>query len=58
MKTLEKNITKTKIFFDSDLEMFEELDRTEQRINLWDVKYISIEELYKDNKNFIKNLTI
>ena len=58
MTNLQKDIKKTQTFFDSDIEMFEELDRTEEKVKNWDVKYISIEEMYKDNKNFIQNLTL
>ena len=50
MKTLEKNITKNKIFFDSDLEMFEELDRTEERYKKWEIKTMSFEEFFEKSK--------
>ena len=58
MKTLEKKDIKFKTFCDSDLEMFEQLDLTEERIKNWESKFISIEEMYKNNQEFIKNLTI
>jgi len=47
-----------KTFFESDLEMFKELDKTEEKMRLWNKKSFTIEELYSKNNNFIKNLSL
>jgi len=58
MKTLEKNVTKTKIFFDSDLEMFEELDRTEEIYKKWEIKTMSFEKFFEKSQKRIKTLSL
>ena len=58
MKTLEKNITKTKTFFSSDLEMFEELDRTEQRYKNWEIKTMSFEKFFEKSQKKLKTLSL
>ena len=58
MKTEIKRDSKFKTFCDSDLEMFEQLDLTEEKIKSWKSKFYTLEELYKENQKFIENLTI
>ena len=44
MKILEKRDKKFKTFCDSDSEMFEQLDLTEEEIKKWNSKFYTLEE--------------
>ena len=46
MKTEIKRDKKFKTFCDSDLEMFEQLDLTEEEIKKWNSKFYTLEEVY------------
>jgi len=49
---------KSKTFLKSELEMFNELEKTDNKINSWDIKFSTIDSLYTKNSEYIKNLSL
>lgn len=49
---------KSKTILKSELEMFNELEKTDKKIKSWNIKFSNIDKLYSKNSEYIKNLSL
>lgn len=49
---------KSKTFCKTEFEMFKQLDEINEKERKWELEYMSIDKLYKNNKEYINKLSI
>lgn len=50
--------SKNKTFVNSEIEMYWELEKVNNKVKTGNTKFLSVEDLYKKNSNYIDNLSL